>query len=98
WVLVPATNQPPMPFISNDVVVDYLTCAYDERRDKVVLVGTGQLNLNTYQVASPQSVVWEWDETNQWVQRSVSSTPLFSSGILFFDSQRGVLTELSRSP
>jgi hypothetical protein len=93
WVLVPTTNKPPRPFVDNDHFVDYLSCTYDERRGKIVLVGTGVSDVYG-QITSPQPVVWEWDETSQWVQRSVGSTPTFSSGFLFFDSQRGVLTAL----
>jgi hypothetical protein len=93
WVLVPTTNRPPRPFVSYDHFVDYLTCAYDERRDKVVLVGTGLSDLYG-NITSPQPVVWEWDEANQWVQRSVTSTPTFSYGVLFFESQRGVITAI----
>src|SRR5262249_8145878 len=93
WVLVQTTNRPPRPFVSNDLFVDYLTCAYDERRDKVVLVGKGVSDFSGV-ITSPQPEAWEWDEANQWIQRSVISTPAFHSGVLYFDSQRGVLTAL----
>ncbi len=96
WNLVPATNKPPRPGDFNASRI-YLSCAYDARRDKVVLFGSAWFDWTRQQFSNPQPDVWEWDSSNGWINRTVQGTVDYSC-VMYFDSQRGVLTRVQGAP
>ncbi len=96
WNLVPTTNKPPRPGDFNASRI-YLSCAYDSRRDKVVLFGSAWFDWTRQQFSNPQPDVWEWDSSNGWINRTVQGTVDYSC-VMYFDSQRGVLTRVQGAP
>ncbi len=96
WNLVPTTNKPPRNgnFSGSQV---YLACAYDARRDKIVLHGSAWVDWTTQNMFGLLPVVWEWDATNGWTSRTVQGSITWDC-FLFFDSARGVMTRLQGNP
>jgi hypothetical protein len=97
-MLIPTTNRPPRPYLDPDHFFDYISAAYDARRDKLVLFGTRTVLIGGSNLTNLQPTVWEWDSANGWVNPTVTGAPAFYAAILFFDSQRGVLTALTGYP
>lgn len=97
WSLIPATNPPPSPW-HPDGATYYLSAAYDSRRDKLVLFGSAFFHFGVQQFMNVQPDLWEWDTTNGWVHRTVTGGVMYQNALLFFDSQRGVITSLTTYP
>jgi hypothetical protein len=93
WDVIPTTGRPPRQFLrSPDRMTRYLSAAYDARRDKFVLFGSGEYVYGESRYMNLTPSIWEWDATQGWVTRTVTFPGTFASGVkMHFNAQRGTL-------
>jgi hypothetical protein len=90
WTLIPSSNRPPNNYDPQTTeFTDYISSAYDARRDKFVLCGSTRWDGSTRRQAMP--VIWEWDATNGWTNPTPTGTPSSTVLTMFFDEMRGTL-------
>ena len=97
WVQVPTPTAPPL--YGPNGPLQYFGSAYDVRRDKYVLFSSGTYTKFGYIDLAP--VIWEWDATNGWVERTVPFPGTLHRwnprAETRFDSTRGTILTIVRT-
>lgn len=90
WTHIPSLSPFVISLSATGAYTSYGPCAYDSRRDKVIVFGS---NWVVNGVPHLHASTWEWDPINDWVTYA-DSGPI-DLNRLWFDEQRGAAVRLN---